>query len=549
MQADGIGGAPGPGAEIAGYRVKSVLGEGGMGTVYLAERPIGGVCALKVLSRRLAHDPSYATRFKREAQYAEALDHPHILDVYDAGEAPDGTLYLAMQYVRGADLAVLLARDGPLGLAQALSILGQVGDALDCAHPQGLVHRDVKPGNIIVAADGGAAPYAYLTDFGLSKNPDADSIALTKQGQFVGTTAYTAPEEILAKPRDRRVDVYSLGCVLYEALVGEPPFVRERALDVLYAHIGDPRPPVSGHRPDLPPEIDAVIAKAMAISPAERYSSCAEFIAAASGLLPDGALSTPDAVPSTPDVAPATTDVAPATPDAAPATADAAPATAEAAPSTVDAAPWTDRTMPAPALSAATSVYGSPGADATAASVEPLRLVVRAGAAQGQELVIADEAALGRLITLDGALADDGEISRRHAHIWRQADGAFVVEDRSSSNGTFVNGTRIDGPRPLSPGDELRIGATVFEVAASVAPEPVSSAQPQVPEESEASSAGAPEAAIADLVVEPPPSEPLKRVAIRLELDLEAGQLSVAIEHGATVRIVRDGNGWRVEIP
>ena len=214
MEAGGISSAPGPGAEIAGYQVKSVLGEGGMGTVYLAERPIGGVCALKVLSTRLADDPSYATRFKREAQYAEALDHPHILELYDAGEAPDGTPYLAMQYVRGADLAVLLARDGPLGLAVALSILEQVADALDCAHAQGLVHRDVKPGNIIVAADGGAAPYAYLTDFGLSKNPDADSIALTKQGQFVGTTAYTAPEEILAKPRDHRVDVYSLGCVL-----------------------------------------------------------------------------------------------------------------------------------------------------------------------------------------------------------------------------------------------------------------------------------------------------------------------------------------------
>jgi len=529
MEAGGIGSALGPGAEIAGYRVKSVLGEGGMGTVYLAERPTAGVCALKVLSTRLADDPSYATRFKREAQYAEALDHPHILELYDAGEAPDGTPYLAMQYVRGADLAVLLARDGPLGLAQTLSILGQVADALDCAHAQGLVHRDVKPGNIIVAADGGAAPYAYLTDFGLSKNPDADSIALTKQGQFVGTTAYTAPEEILAKPRDHRVDVYSLGCVLYEALVGEPPFVRERALDVLYAHIGDPRPPVSGHQPDLPPEIDAIIAKAMAISPAERYSSCAEFIAAASGLLPHGALSTPDAAPSTPDSAPSTPDAAPATPDAAPST---------------------DTAMHVPALSAASSVYSSPAEDATAASVEPLRLVVRAGVAEGRELVIADEAALGRLITLDGALADDGEISRRHAHIWRQADGAFLVEDQSSSNGTFVNGTRIDRPCPLSPGDELRIGATVFEVAASVAADPVSSGQPQVPEEPEASSAGAPEAAIADLVVKPAPSsEPLQRVAIRLELDLEAGQLSVAIEHGATVRIVRDGNGWRVEIP
>ena len=223
--------------------MKSVLGDGGMGKVYLAERRQGGLCALKVLSGRLSDDVSAGARFKREARYAEALDHPHILEpFYEAGEAPDGTLYLAMQYVPGADLGALLARDGAMELAQALGILGQVADALDCAHAKGLIHRDVKPGNIVVATDRGVAPYAYLTDFGLSKNPDQDSIALTKQGQFVGTTAYTAPEEILAQARDHRVDVYSLGCVLFEALVGEPPFVRDKKLDVMYAHIGDPRP-------------------------------------------------------------------------------------------------------------------------------------------------------------------------------------------------------------------------------------------------------------------------------------------------------------------
>ena len=247
-----IGGPPGPDAQLAGYRIQSVLGEGGMATVYLAERPQGGLCALKVLSTRRGQDLGYAARFKREAQYAEALNHPHILELYEAGEAPDGKLYLAMQYVPGADLAAVLARDGAMELARALALLGQVGDALDCAHAKGLIHRDVKPGNIIVATDGGSAPYAYLTDFGLSKNPDQDSIALTKQGQFVGTTAYTPPEEILAQERDHRIDVYSLGCVLFEALVGEPPFVRDQELDVMYAHIGDPRPRVSDRRPGLP---------------------------------------------------------------------------------------------------------------------------------------------------------------------------------------------------------------------------------------------------------------------------------------------------------
>src|SRR5205085_3158415 len=138
----------------------------------------------------------------------------------------------------------------------ALAILGPIGDALDSAHANGLVHRDVKPGNVIVAEDAGG-PHAYLTDFGLSKNPETDSIALTRMGQLIGTLAYTAPEEILAtEPRGQLVDVYSLGCVLYEALAGVPPFVRERDIDVLYAHVGDPRPKATAARRDLPSRLD-----------------------------------------------------------------------------------------------------------------------------------------------------------------------------------------------------------------------------------------------------------------------------------------------------
>ena len=254
--------APGAGSEIAGYRIQSVLGEGGMGAVYLAVRPQGGQCALKLLSRRAGLDLSTATRFRREAKYAAALNHPNIPELYDVGETADGTPFLAMEYIPGADLRVLLARDGVLDLAQALLILGQVGDALDRAHANGLVHRDVKPANIIVRHDADGAPHAYLSDFGLSKNADQDSIALTKQGQLIGTMPYTAPEEILAQPRDHRVDIYSLGCVLYESLVGVPPFVRERELDVLYAHIGDPRPHATASRSDLPAGIDAAISSA-----------------------------------------------------------------------------------------------------------------------------------------------------------------------------------------------------------------------------------------------------------------------------------------------
>ncbi len=447
--------APAPGDEIAGYRIESVIGEGGTGTVYLAERPQGGSCALKVLSERLSEDPTFAARFKREAEYAEALAHPHIVDLYDAGQTPEGTLFFAMQYVEGPDLRVLLEREGPLDLGRALTILGQIGDALDSAHATGLVHRDVKPGNIIVAE----GPHAYITGFGLAKNPTEDSVALTVQGQLIGTMPYTAPEEILAAgSRDHRVDIYSLACVLYEAVVGVPPFVREREIDLLYAHIGDPRPSATAARPELPEAIDDVIAKGMAIEPEERYATCTELIAAARAHVPTQAAAV---TPPPPPEPPSETAGAPA----------------------------------------------------------QLRLVVSAGFGVGQELLVEDELVLGRLDTLGGALEPDHEISRRHARVYRAGDG-FLVEDQESANGTFVNEERIDGPRLLHTGDHLRIGTTVLVATVS------------------ADMNGAPAA---------PPAPAGKRLVLRLEVDLEGGELTVAIEGGARARIVPDGDGWRVE--
>jgi Protein kinase domain/FHA domain len=410
--------------------------------------------------------------------------------------------------VPGADLGVLLARDGALDIALALSIVGQVGEALDTAHATGLIHRDVKPGNILIVDDHAAGPYAFLTDFGLSKNPSADSIELTKQGQFVGTTAYTAPEEILAQPRDHLVDIYSLGCVFYEALAGEPPFVRERDLDVMYAHIGDPRPNASDRRPDLPPEIDAIIAKAMAISPVDRYTSCAELIAAARAVLPEATASTADAPGPTP--APPSGPTAPA--------ANGSP----------------------PGVPPSTASVGNRGA--APAPRKLLRLIVRAGAAAGRELIVDDELALGRLTTLEGVIAGDLEISRHHARIRRDGRDGFVVQDEYSANGTFVNGERIEGPRSLRAGDELRIGSTVFVVAQTVAPSPPSPNQTGQP------SMG-PVALATPSAVAPSPPASTNRVAMRLEFDTDTGELSVAIERGPIARIVRDGEGWRVQIP
>lgn len=499
------------GAEIAGYRLESLLGEGGMGTVYLARGPEGGICALKVLSGQLSDDPSFTTRFKREARYAEALDHPHIVELYEAGETPEGILYFAMQYVDGPDLGVLLRRDGRLDLPQALVILGQIGDALDCAHATGLVHRDVKPGNIIVADDPGG-PQAYLADFGLSKNRSQDSAALTKMGQLLGTMSYAAPEVIMAtEPRDHRVDIYSLGCVLYESIVGAPPFVDDQEIGLLYAHIGNPRPSATASRPDLPTGIDDVIAKAMAISAEERYASCAELVAAARSLLPEEEES-PEA---------------------------AGMGTAPAVPAAV-----------AGSAEAATPVSAQPASELDSAPRDVLTLVGLSGFGQGLTLTVEDELVLGRQMTLGGALAPDHSISRRHARITRTSNGAFAVEDEHSRNGTFVNGARIDAPQTLRTGDELRIGAIAFEVTA---PDPDAESATDGPSEGiEApygeNAAEAPAASLEapqELVVEA--RTPGARLAVRLELDVEAGELIVAIENGATVRFVRHGDEWRVE--
>lgn len=490
-------GAVGPDGEIAGYRVQSLLGEGGMGVVYLAQRPSGGLCALKVLSRRAMGEPEAAARFKREVRHAAALEHPHLLELYDSGETSDGRPFFAMQYVAGADLGVVLRRDGPLGVTWALSILGQIAGGLDSAHAMGLIHRDVKPSNILVAGGRDDPPHAYLTDFGLSKQSSQDSIELTKQGQFVGTTAYTAPEEILGRPRDHLIDVYSLGCVLYEALVGEPPFVREHEIDVMYAHLGDPRPSVHSRRPELSADLDSVIATAMAIDPGERYRTCAELIAtarlAASG---DGLALGGGVVPGG--------ELAQA--------GDGAPS--------VEVSP-------------------DPAAPAAVSPDRSLGLVVRSGSAAGRTVAVDGVVALGRVTTLEGEIATDREISRRHASLRREADGSLVVVDEDSANGTFVNGERIEGPRGLAPGDELRMGRTTFEVVALPAPD-------------SALGHGAPLDATLDATTPDAPAaegSASARITLHVEVDLNTGEIAVAVQDGAAARVVRDGSGWTVQVP
>jgi tRNA A-37 threonylcarbamoyl transferase component Bud32 len=259
------------GAEIAGYRIQSLIARGGMGEVYLAtqafpERKV----ALKLLPHELASDPGFRERFIRESNAAASLEHPNIVPVYGAGES-DGELWIAMRFVDGEDLRSLLEREGPLSPERAASICARVADALAEAHEHGLVHRDVKPGNILVAK----GDRAYLTDFGLIRRSEVDT-SLTKTGQFMGTVDYVAPEQIRGEAVDGRADVYSLGCVLYECLTGEPPFRRDSEVATLYAHLEEAVHRPSTKRSYVTPTLDAAVERATATRPDDRFASASQ---------------------------------------------------------------------------------------------------------------------------------------------------------------------------------------------------------------------------------------------------------------------------------
>ena len=274
-----VGADPRIGSELAGYRIERLLGRGGMSVVYLAEHVrLRRKVALKLLAPDLASDERFRERFLRESRLAASLDHSNIIPIYDADEA-EGLLYIAMRYVEGPDLKTLVAREGPLAPRRALSLVAQVASALDVAHERGLIHRDVKPGNVLITEESGAE-HVYLADFGLTKEVSSES-GLTATGQFVGTGDYMAPEQIERQPVGAAADVYSLGCVLYECLTGEVPYPADRLMAVLWAHVNEKPPSVSARVPDLPAGVDAVVARAMAKAPEERYGSCRELVEAA----------------------------------------------------------------------------------------------------------------------------------------------------------------------------------------------------------------------------------------------------------------------------
>ena len=275
----------GPGTELDGFVIEGVAGRGGMGVVYRARqtRP-ERVVALKVIAAGLAGDSRFAARFRRESSIAAQIEHPNVIPVHAVGEA-DGVLYIAMRFVVGTDLDALLAQERRLEPRRAAHIADQVAQALDAAHVHGLVHRDVKPANILISTAGGRE-HVYLSDFGLSRHIEG-SQALTDSGAFVGTVDYVSPEQARGGRVDARSDVYSLGCVLFEALTGTVPFPLDNDLAKLYAHDSKPPPSVLERAPDLPAAFEPVLLRAMAKSADDRYPSAGDLgraaLAAVSG--------------------------------------------------------------------------------------------------------------------------------------------------------------------------------------------------------------------------------------------------------------------------
>lgn len=346
-----------PGSLIAGYRVESRIGTGGMAMVFRAyDEALGRTVALKILAAALADDTQFRERFIRESRAVAAVDHPHIIPVYAAGEA-GGMLYLAMRFVPGGDLRAVLEREGPLSGDRTIALLSPIASALDVAHADGLVHRDVKPANILVDARSGRPEHPYLSDFGLVKGAMA-SAGLTRAGQFLGTPNYVAPEQISGEPARPQTDQYSLACVAYTLLTGTLPFARDETMAVLWAHMYDAPPSLVAQRPDQPSAVDEVLARALAKSPEDRYGTCEELI----GALRTAFAASPQALPG------AGTGALPAPTPRQPEQDSAAPS--ESLPSTREPVPPSALSLPPGILPASPLPASHPG---TAIALPPPR--------------------------------------------------------------------------------------------------------------------------------------------------------------------------------
>jgi hypothetical protein len=271
------------GDEFAGYRIERRLGRGGMGILYLAVEPgLERRVALKLIAPEAAADEVFARRFAEESKIAASIEHPNVVPIYAAGKEA-GVPFIAMRFVAGADLAKRLVREGRLSPDIAVGLIAQVANGLDAIHAAGLVHRDVKPANVLLSG-GEDAEHAYITDFGVARNVSTES-GLTQTGRFVGTLDYVAPEQISGGAVDARVDVYALGCLLFKLLTGEVPFPKDGEAARLYAHLNDPPPAPSLYVPEVSMALDDVVIRAMSKTADDRYPSAGDLGRAAQAAL------------------------------------------------------------------------------------------------------------------------------------------------------------------------------------------------------------------------------------------------------------------------
>jgi serine/threonine protein kinase len=455
----------GPGSLVAGYVLEKLVGVGGMAAVFRArDERLGRVVALKLL----AGDEVVRKRFVREARAIAAVDHPHIIPVYEAGEA-GGVMFIAMRFVAGDDLRLVVSRDGALRPRRAAGFISPVASALDAAHDAGLVHRDVKPANMLVDVGRGRPEHVYLSDFGVARGMLSAS-GLTRAGQFLGTPDYASPEQISGGIVDGRADQYALGCVAYTLLSGSVLFKREVPMAVLYAHVSAPPPPVTAARPELPAAVNDVLARALAKDPEDRYGSCGAFADAlreALGL---------DLYDSSSGPWPATGQTRLVTPaDAAPGSRPAAtapltvpgesPATVLSASGSLDPAPAAAGTWTA-VVAADRTYYDSVQAvsDSDAGSIVfPAFVPERRFQLSGTEVRIGRRSVSRHIepeIDLSGPPTDTG-VSRLHAVLVAGPDQTWSVRDPGSSNGIVVNGKDVPpgGTVPLRDGDRIYLGA------------------------------------------------------------------------------------------
>jgi hypothetical protein len=363
------------GGQLGNYLIESVIGRGGMSVVYRAKHArLGTSVALKVLAPALSSDDTFRERFLHEAQMAAAIDHPNVVPIHDMG-MHEGSLFIIMRFVPGGDLRAMLVSSGPLDAEQALLVLRPVALALDAAHAHGLVHRDVKPGNILIQrSPAGGIDHVYLSDFGIAKSSSFSG--LTRAGGLIGTVEYMAPEQLEGRNVTAQTDVYALAGVFFECMAGRIPFEKELSHGTLPPQ--GPVESISSARPELPAALDGVIAKALSPNPADRYATCEQFVNACSYVLETRTSAEEHAAPAT-------------LADAAPPAKETAPAAKETVGSAFDRWPETSASEREPALAPA-------GAEPWAAPNEPPPPPPRAPAGGGIGALFAGRGRLGALL-------------------------------------------------------------------------------------------------------------------------------------------------------